>query len=286
MQTLLSACVFMMMFCIGLDFSCAQWLRLIRAPRPIFVGLLIQNVGIPVVAFGIAWFLKDSPEVALAIILIAASPGGPVANAVVHYAKARIDLSISLTVINGLLCVFTAPLIADLGFVLISGADSGLVLPFVDTVKHLLFIIVIPISIGIILNQFAPYTVQRIRQATHHSTLLLLVGTILIILVLNIDAVSAGYQAAIPALVLFSIAMIFLGIYASRLSNLADDFGFAIANEVSIHNVPLALLMANSMLNKPELSGAIILYVPVIFSATLLNAYLYKKHRGYFKVER
>lgn len=281
MQMLLSSCVFMMMLCIGLDFCWPQWLRLLRAPRPIVVGLIAQNVGVPVMAYGVAWCFRASPEVALALILIVASPGGPVANAIVHHVGARTDLSVSLTAINGVLCLLTAPLIADLGFVLVTGLDSGLKLPLAATLTHLATIIALPIALGGILNTLLPSVVRRLLGVTRQLTLILLLGTLLLVFVLNVERIQANFQAALLALFLLSALMVAMGMLCSRLGKLTDDFGFAIASEVSVHNVPLALLMANGLLQRPELSSVIVLYVPVILVVSILNAVLYRRQLGY-----
>ncbi len=279
MQTLLSVCVFLMMFCIGLDFCWPQWRGLLRSPRPIHVGLIAQNVLTPAIAFGVAWWFRETPEIALAIILIVASPGGPVANAMVHYAGARIDLSLSLTAINGLLCLVTAPLIADWGFLLVSGRESGLHLPLAQTMRHLLVIILLPIVIGGALNHFAPTFARRLRPATRYAAMALLAGTLLIFFLLNLERIHLNFFPAITALVALCTLMLSAGTIFPRLCGLRGDLSFAIANEVSVHNVPLALLMAEGLLRRPELSGLIVLYVPVIFVLSFLYARIYRAMR-------
>lgn len=276
MQTLLSVCVFLMMLCIGLDFSFRQWQSLLGAPRPIVVGILIQNLLTPAIAFGVAWCFRNTPEIALAIVLIVASPGGPVANAIVHYAGARIDLSISLTAINGLLCIVTAPLIADLGFLLVSGAESGLKLPLGQTIKHLVAIIMLPVILGCSLNHFAAQFVGRVRSITRTTTILLLIGTLLLVFIQNLEHIHLNLYEGLVALGTLCFMMLSTGVAFSRLTGLGKEFSFAIANEVSVHNVPLALLMAEGILKRPELSGLIILYVPVIFAMTIIYAQLYR----------
>jgi bile acid:Na+ symporter, BASS family len=280
MQSLLSACVFLMMICIGLNFSWPQWRSLLRSPRPIYVGLAAQNVVTPGIAFAVAWYFRETPELAQAIILIVASPGGPVANAITHYAGARIDLSLSLTAINGLLCLFTAPLIVDCGFLLISGRESGLQLPLAQTMQHLLVIIVLPIVIGGSLNHFAPDFARRLSILTRYGTMALLIGTLFTFFLLNLEKIHLNFTPAITALLLLSTLMLAFGTIFSRACGLRNDMSFAVASEVSIHNVPLALLMAESLLQRPTFSGLIVMYAPVIFLLALIYAWIYRSQRG------
>lgn len=276
MHTLLSTCVFLMMFCIGLDFSWRQWRHLLATPRPLYVGLIVQNIVTPALAFGVAWCFRDTSDLALAIILIVASPGGPVANAIVHYAGARIDLSLSLTAINGVLCLFTAPLIADWGFLLVSGRESGLQLPLGETMRHLFGIILLPILLGSGLQHYAPSFAGRLRMVTRYVTITLLSGTLLLFFVLNLERIHTNLGQALLALSILCVLMMLFGLVSCRLCGLNGTFSFAIANEVSVHNVPLALLMAESLLKRPELSGTIVLYVPVIFVIAFGAALFYR----------
>ena len=269
-----------MMFCIGLDFSWRQWRQLLSTPRPIYVGLVAQNIVTPAVAFAVAWHFRDTPEIALAIILIVASPGGPVANALVHFAGARIDLSLSLTAINGLLCLFTAPLIADWGFLLVSGSESGLKLPLAHTMRHLFVIILLPTVIGSSLSHFAHEFAKRLRVVTRYVTITLLTGTLLVFFVMNLERINLNLGQGLIALSVLCALMMAFGMISSRLCGLNESFSFAIANEVSVHNVPLALLMAEGMLKRPDLSGIIVLYVPVIFAMSLGCALLYRHRFG------
>lgn len=59
LQVLLAVCVFAMMLCIGLDFSLLHWRGVLRSPRPLWVGLLAQNLVVPLAGFLVAWCFRD-----------------------------------------------------------------------------------------------------------------------------------------------------------------------------------------------------------------------------------
>ena len=52
-----------------------------------------------------------APELAIGVMIIAAAPGGVTSNLLTSFAKGDVALSISLTAIISLLCVFTIPFI-------------------------------------------------------------------------------------------------------------------------------------------------------------------------------
>lgn len=281
LTTLLTLCVFLMMLCIGLDFSWPHLKSLLRSPRPLCVGLFAQNVVVPLVGYGVAWCFRESPEIALAIILIVASPGGPAANAIVHYAGARIDLSISLTAINGLLCLFTAPLIANWGFLLLSGSGVSLRLPAGPTISHILLIILLPILLGGLLRRFSRSLAPRLTLLAHRGTMIMLMAVLTLVFLLSFDRIRESLWLATQAVSLLCFLMLTVGALISRLFRLEEALRFTIANEISVHNMPLALLMAEGILHRPELAGTIVIYVPVIFLMSVLYARRYRRrHAG------
>ena len=76
-----------------------------RRPRAARVAL---------VGFGLALGFGLPAELAVGLMLLAASPGGATANIYSHLARGDVALNITLTAINSLLCLLTLPLILNL----------------------------------------------------------------------------------------------------------------------------------------------------------------------------
>eukprot|EP01089_Gocevia_fonbrunei_P012382 TRINITY_DN291_c0_g1_i1.p1 TRINITY_DN291_c0_g1~~TRINITY_DN291_c0_g1_i1.p1 ORF type:complete len:236 (+),score=33.40 TRINITY_DN291_c0_g1_i1:104-811(+) len=64
------------MFGIALDISIADFRRLARKPKPLFVGVLSQFVLLPVVTFVLVLLVEPLPSIALGMFMVAACPGG------------------------------------------------------------------------------------------------------------------------------------------------------------------------------------------------------------------
>jgi BASS family bile acid:Na+ symporter len=87
------------------------------------------------------------PEPAAGIVLLAATPGGTMANVYGHQFGGEVALNVSLTAINSVLPMVTPPIAASLlaMYVLDDGADVGLQ---VDKVLQVVGFVVVPVALG------------------------------------------------------------------------------------------------------------------------------------------
>ena len=110
---LLPAAVGIIMFGLGLALVPADFVRVIRFPRAVLVGLLVQTFVLAAVAFGITLLFDLPPALAVGLMLLAASPGGALANIFSHLADGDVALNITLTAVNSLLALAWVPLVLN-----------------------------------------------------------------------------------------------------------------------------------------------------------------------------
>ena len=104
------------MFSLGLGLTVKDFTRVARQPKDFVVGLLSQVIVLPVVAFTLVSIFSVSAEIALGVMIIAAAPGGVTSNLLTSFGRGDVALSISLTAIISLLCVFTIPVIVGYSY--------------------------------------------------------------------------------------------------------------------------------------------------------------------------
>ena len=121
---LLPLAIGIIMLGLGLSLTLDDFRRVARYPRAVLIGLLLQSVLLPGVAFAIAIALKLSPPLAIGLMLLAAAPGGPTANIYSHLARGDVALNITLTAINSLMCLLTLPIIMNLSLCLLYTSPS------------------------------------------------------------------------------------------------------------------------------------------------------------------
>ena len=135
------------MFGLGLGLTVDDFRRVARYPRAVLLGLFLQTGVLPWVAFGLALLFRLSPELAVGLMLLAASPGGATANIYSHLARGDVALNITLTAVNSLLCLVTLPIILNLSLAFFLGSGQY-VPPPISKVVEVATIIVLPVAIG------------------------------------------------------------------------------------------------------------------------------------------
>src|SRR5262245_28955902 len=96
---------------LGLGLRLADFRRVVIYPRAASIGLGCQMLILPAACLGIVHAFGLSPELSVGLMLLAASPGGAVANLFSHLSRGDVALNITLTAVNSLLSLITLPLI-------------------------------------------------------------------------------------------------------------------------------------------------------------------------------
>ena len=143
------------MFSLGLGLTAKDFARVARQPKDFIVGLLSQVVLLPVVGFILVSVWPVSPEIALGVMIIAATPGGVTSNILTSFGRGDVALSISLTAVISLLSVVTIPLIVAFSYAhFFSEAAKGDV--SVTRIAVSVFAIVtVPVLIGLAVRRYA-----------------------------------------------------------------------------------------------------------------------------------
>lgn len=149
---------------LGLSLTVDDFRRVLRYPKAVLLGLFIQTFLLTAVCFGIALLFKLPPELAVGMMLLAASPGGASANIFSHLAHGDVALNITLTAINSVLSLFTLPVIASLSLGYFMGSEQYVPPPF-RKVLEVGIIILGPVLIGMFVR--ARRCLRRAHGKTH-----------------------------------------------------------------------------------------------------------------------
>ena len=149
---LLPLALAIIMLGLGLTLTLNDFRRVVAYPKAILIGLGCQMLILPAVCFFIAKSFGLAPELAVGLMLLAASPGGPTANLYSHFSKGDVALNISLTAVNSLLTLFTLPLIVN--FAISQFMETGQVVPMVfKKVVEVFVMVLVPVTIGMIVKR-------------------------------------------------------------------------------------------------------------------------------------
>lgn len=249
---------------LGLGLTPDDFRRVARYPRAVLLGLFLQTGVLPWVAFGLALAFRLSPELAVGLMLLAASPGGATANIYSHLAHGDVALNITLTAINSLLCLVTLPVILNLALEYFLGAGQY-VPPPVRKIVEVALIIVLPVAIGMAIRAFAPGLAQRAEKPIRMLSVLVLALLIAAAVMQSKDVLLAYFAAVGLACLAFNLVSMGTGYAAPLALKLPRRQAIAIAMEIGIHNGTLAIFVALNVLQRPAMAVPAAVYSLLMF---------------------
>lgn len=278
-QSLLPVALGVVMLGLGLSLSLADFARVVRFPRAVLIGLFTQMVILVAGAYLLARLFALAPELAVGLMLLAASPGGATANIYSHLAHGDVALNITLTAINSALALLTLPLIVNfaLGHFL---EQDQYVPPPTRKVIEVATIIVAPVLIGMALRARLPDLATRLERPIRVLAVLVLAGVILAAIGAEWERLP-GFLAAVGAACLaFNLLSMGVGYGLPRLLRLPRGQSIAISMEIGIHNGTLAIFIALNVLQNPTMSIPAAVYSVIMFITAGIFAYWLNRARA------
>lgn len=254
----------LLMLAVGLETHLTDFRALVRAPGAVTLGLALQLVGLPGLAFGLAELFALPPDAAVGLVLVAAAPGGVTANFATLMARGDVALAVTLTVVTSLLAPLVVPLWAGLAFARLAAEQVTLVLPLGPTVGAILAVTVLPLLVGATLAHRLPVRVAAARPLVRRlSTAVFLAIVAAAILAQWSALVAFGADLFGPTLAL-NLAGLTAVLVLGRLLGIAPARIAAIALSTGLRNVALALTVAITLLGRPDVAVAATVYVVVM----------------------
>lgn len=258
---------------LGLSLTIADFTRVVRYPKAVFVGLLCQMVILPAGALLIAATFSLSPELAVGLMLLAASPGGPTANLFSHLANGDVALNITLTAINSVLTLFSMPFIVGLSMDYFLGTSQAIAMPF-NKIISVFSIVLVPVAVGMLLHRYQPAFSEKLRKPVKTASAILLVLVIVAAIVKDRE-VLGEYLAQIGLAALsFNLLSLLGGYFIPKLLNIEKRQAVAIGMEIGIHNGTLAIYIALAVLNNSVMSVPPAIYSIIMFFTAGIFGYI------------
>lgn len=230
---------------LGLGLTVADFRRVARYPKAALIALVCQVLVLPALCFGLVLAFDLAPELALGMMLLAASPGGTTANLFSHLFGGHVALNITLTAINSVLAVVTLPIVVNLSAAYLLPDGRSLGLQF-DKVLQVFAIVLIPVAIGMLIRARAPHAAVRLDRPVRVLSVVVLVAVV-VGAVLNERENLADYFVAVGLVVLaFNVLSLAVGYGVPRLAGVDRGAATASGFEIGIHNSTLAITVALS----------------------------------------
>ena len=256
----------------GATLTARDFRDVIIEPLAISLGTIIQLVFVPLAAFVFLRAFGVSGGVAVGIALIAAIPGGTISNVFTFFARGNAALSISITAITTLLCLFTTPLILSL--MIGEYMPDNFTMPKGQIVKEIALILLLPLVLGMVYLYLLPRSAPVLSKWSIRGSIL---GILTIVVgsaaAGRLDMSAFGYDNVL-LVALFAAFLTAMGALLPRLMRLSRPDATAIEFEVNLRNINLGVLIKVSIFPAAAAEtvqlGNMVLFTLLLFGALQL----------------
>ncbi len=270
---LLPLALTVVMMGLGLSLVVEDFKRVIVYPKAVVVGLTCQIILLPVACFGLVKALGMDPSLAVGMMLLAASPGGPTANLYSHIAKGDVALNVTLTAVNSVVSIFTLPLIVNLAIANLLESDQAIPLQFKKIIEVCVMIL-IPVAIGMLIRSKAPTVAARLSKPVKIASASFLLLVIVLAIIKEKSHIIEDFKQVGLAALSLNILSMATGYYVPKLFNIGKKQAIAIGMEIGIHNGTLAIFIALSVIGNSNMSIPPVIYSLIMFFTAALFGYL------------
>jgi len=238
------------MFGMGTTLSAADFIRVVKRPWAVAIGIALQFLVMPLVGFLLAKATGLSGELAAGCVLVGAVAGGTASNVIAFLAKADVALSVTMTCCSTLLSPFVTPIAMKV----LAGCFVE-----IDTLKmmmDILKVVVVPVLAGGVVHRLLRSQFDRHKAVCDRVlSLVAMCGICFTILALTAPSretfASAGILLVVIAIVHNAVGYA-SGYFMTRLAGMKLHLGEVeartIAIEVGMQNSGMAAALAVSVL--------------------------------------
>ena len=279
-DVLISVILATIMFGIGLSLRLVHFRELARRPRVVFLGLGLQLLLLPCIAFSVATLLRLPPAFAAGVVILSACPGGLTSNFISYLFKANTALAVSLTIGNTTLSLVTVPIIVNLGLATF-GVDAGVgSLPVLPTVGMIGLVVLLPVLCGMVFRYYQPPWGAWLQPRLRVLNIALLAVLFALKLFAPADAGGseltwADVATIFPASLLINVLALLSGQAFGYLFGFGRNARLTLGVEAGIQNTSLAFMITSTLLaNEDMLKPALVYAMFTFFTAVLYGLWL------------
>ncbi|MCX8211162.1 MAG: hypothetical protein OTI34_08955 [Lewinella sp.] len=260
----------LIMFSIGLSLRADNFRQLVSHPRVLLLGLGLQLLLLPVVAFVVAFMLKLPPAFAAGVIVLAACPGGLTSNFISFLLKANTTLAVSLTICNTGLSMLTIPVIVNLGLTTFWSGEGLQQLPILPTAGQIFLIVLLPVLSGMVFRARRVARANYLQPRLRWLSLFLLGLLFALKLLAPADAGGSNLlmtelATILPASLIINVCALSSGMLFGRLFGFGRNDQITLGIEAGIQNTSLTFLITSTLLENEQMLKPALVYAMFTF---------------------
>ncbi len=222
----------------GMTLHWQDFSHVLRHPRDLGLGLVVQFGCMPLLAFALCHVFALPPELAMGMILVGTAPGGTASNVLTFIARGDVAFSVAMTAAATLVSLLlTPPLTWLLGGVWVPVDMGGL---FWSIVK----IVLVPVLLGLLLHHFQRGLVDRLMPFLPLASALVITLVIAGIIAVNAQNILSAGPAIFAAVIAHNLLGLAVGWFAACRLRFAPPRRRALGIEIGTQNSGLATALA------------------------------------------
>ncbi len=263
-----------LMLTVGLRLSWGSLVSTATHPAPLLMGLAVQMLLLPVLAWLIVRLFHLPPDIALGLMVIAVCPGGITSNYVTLLAGADVALSTAMTLVTSLAASFSIPLLLGL-----AGVDIGLA-SLLRMALVMTAVAAIPLLLGMLLRAFAATIATRLETLLERPAKVVFAAIVLATFWQNRGALIASALAVGPAVILLNVGAVLAALSVRFAVPISRPQVMAIAVETGLQNAAIAIFICTTVLSRPALAVPALIYAVVMNITALVLVAANRAHRS------
>ncbi len=226
------------MFGMGMTLSAGDFKPVFKKPAPVILGLCLQFILMPSIAWVISNMFSFSPETSAGFVLLGSCPGGTASNVITFLAGGNVALSVTMTTFSTLLSPIATPALTGLF------ASKWVTVPYVSMFISIFLIIILPVTSGVAVHSMLGKSIESIKPVFHLLSVITIAFIIAVIVDLNHDKMQSGIMIVLAGVALHNIAGLSAGYGIARLMKINKRDSITIGIEVGMQNSGLSVKLA------------------------------------------
>jgi BASS family bile acid:Na+ symporter len=236
----------LIMFGMGASLSVGDFLRALKMPRAVGLGIFLQFTVMPLSGWAIATLFGFDPAVAAGVILIGSCSGGVASNVMVYLSRGNVALSVTMTACSTLM----APILTPLAMKLLAG--QLLEISFLDMMWSIINMIIVPIVAGLVANRLLSGRRGWLDKALPVVSMAAICYIIAIITANARDKLLEVAFTLIGAAILHNSIGYLLGYWGAKAAGLNESDSRTVAFEVGMQNGGMGTGLAINVLHSAD----------------------------------
>jgi len=268
------------MFSLGLGLTPPDFMRIVRQPRALLVGVLCHFVLLPLICFALIKLVGLTGAFAIGFMILAACPTGTTSNLLTYIARGDVALALSFTAVASVMTIFTLPLIVSWSLQYFSGTSQAVSVPAGQMMGQIFVMLGLPVAAGMLVRQLQPAQSQKWEpRATRVATVLFLF-VVAASVYRNWDLLRDNFGSLAGFAVGLNVTMLLCGFGVAWLARLSRPQSVTLGIETAIQNATLALVIASSVLKDDALAVPGAIYGVLMYVGGLLFALSLRRFTG------